>query len=62
MSKNWEALQLNLQFSVFSGNMSGPSTKSRASLNNDATRPGRDVSLNKQINYLEQKKKTKKVI
>lgn len=61
MSKNWEALQLNLHFSVFSGNMSGPNTKSRASLNNDATRPRRDVSLNKQIN-LEQKKKTKKAV
>lgn len=61
MSKNWEALQLNLRFSVFSGNMSGPNTKSRASLNNDATRPRRDVSLNKQIN-LEQKKKTKKAV
>ena len=62
MSKNWEALQLNLHFSVFSGNMSGPNTKSGASLNNDATRQRRDVSLNKQINYLEQKKTTKKVI
>lgn len=61
MSKNWEALKLNLHFSVFSGNMSGPNAKSRASLNKDTTKPGRDMSLNKQIN-LEQKKKTKKAV
>ena len=54
MSKIREALQLNLHFSIFSGNMSGPNTKSRASLNNDVTRPRIGVSLNEQINYLEQ--------
>lgn len=34
-------------FQFFSGNMSGPNTKSRPSLNNDVARPTKDVFLNK---------------